>query len=304
MLRSLVSLGLALFSPTALAQPIPLKVKVFPGAQNLPLFAGQSQGIFERYGLAVEILFTQNSQEQRDGLAKGEFQIAHAAVDNAVAMVERGKHDVVIVAGGDSGMNEFFVQPEVRSFAELKGRTAIVDAPNTAYALQLKKILLMNGLKEGVDYTVKPIGGTFLRLSALRDNKEHAASMLNPPFSIDGVNAGLKSLGRAIDLIGPYQGSGAFAMRDWVRANGDALERYIAAYIEGIRWAVAPQNRAAGAKMLADRLKLTAAVAQRTVELMSDPKFGLAADARFDMQGFKNVLAVRAEIEGDWGGKP
>jgi hypothetical protein len=33
----------------------------------------------------------------------------------------------------------------VRSFADLKGRTAIVDAPNTAYALQLKKILLLNG---------------------------------------------------------------------------------------------------------------------------------------------------------------
>src|SRR5919197_218721 len=127
MFRSLVSLGLALFSPAALAQATPIKVKVFPGAQNLPLFAGQSQGIFERYGLAVEILFTQNSQEQRDGLAKGDFQIAHAAVDNAVAMVERGKHDVVIVMGGDSSMNEFFVPPHVRPLAALKGRTTLVD---------------------------------------------------------------------------------------------------------------------------------------------------------------------------------
>jgi ABC-type nitrate/sulfonate/bicarbonate transport system substrate-binding protein len=268
------------------------------------LFAAQSQGFFARHGLRVEILFTQNSQEQRDGLAKGDFQIAHAAVDNAVAMVERGKHDVVIVMGGDSSMNEFFVQPEVRSFADLKGRTAIVDAPNTAYALQLKKILRMNGLKEDADYTVKPIGGTFMRLNALRENKEHAASMLNPPFSVDAANSGLRSLGRAIDLIGPYQASGAFVMRDWAKANSDALERYIAAYIEGVRWAVAPPNRVAGAKMLVDRLKLQPAVAERTVELMSDPKFGLAPDARFDMLGFKNVLALRAEIEGDWGGKP
>jgi hypothetical protein len=36
---------------------------------------------------------------------------------------------------------------------------------------------------------------------------------------------------------------------------------------------------------------------------MSDPKFGLATDGRFDMQGFRNVLALRAEIEGSWGGK-
>ena len=304
MSRSLVALVVMFASGPAAAQGTLLKVKVFPGAQNLPLFAAQSQGFFARHGLRVEILFTQNSQEQRDGLAKGDFQIAHAAVDNAVAMVERGKHDVVIVMGGDSSMNEFFVQPEVRSFADLKGRTAIVDAPNTAYALQLKKILRMNGLKEDADYTVKPIGGTFMRLNALRENKEHAASMLNPPFSVDAANSGLRSLGRAIDLIGPYQASGAFVMRDWAKANSDALERYIAAYIEGVRWAVAPPNRVAGAKMLVDRLKLQPAVAERTVELMSDPKFGLAPDARFDMLGFKNVLALRAEIEGDWGGKP
>jgi hypothetical protein len=38
--------------------------------------------------------------------------------------------------------------------------------------------------------------------------------------------------------------------------------------------------------------------------MLADPKFGLAPDARFDLAGFKNVLALRAEIEGDWGGKP
>ena len=302
--RALCSLVLALFSLPALAEGTMLNVKVFPGAQNLPLFAAQSQGFFERHGLKIELLFTQTSQEQRDGLAKGEFQIAHAAVDNAVAMVERGKHDVAIVVGGDSSMNEFFVQPEVRSFADMKGRTAIVDAPNTAYALQLKKILLLKGLKEGADYTVKPIGGTFQRVRALRENKEYAASMLNPPFSIEATNAGLKSLGRAIDLIGPYQASGAFVMREWAKANRDALERYLAAYIDGVRWTLARGNRAAAANLLVERMKLEPAVAERTLELMSDPKFGLTPDARFDLRGFKNVLALRAEIEGDWGGKP
>lgn len=132
-------------------------------------------------------------------------------------MVERGQHDVVIVTGGDSSMNELFVQPEVRSFSDLKGRVAIVDAPNTAYAVQLKKILLLKGLKEGTDYTVKPLGGTFQRIRAMRENKDYAASMLNPPFSIEATNAGLRSLGRAIDLIGPYQASGAFVMRAWQR---------------------------------------------------------------------------------------
>jgi ABC-type nitrate/sulfonate/bicarbonate transport system substrate-binding protein len=281
-----------------------LRVKVFPGAQALPLIAGTSQGLFEKHGLKVELVFTQNSVELRDDLASGRVQVVHSAVDNAVAMVERAKHDVVIVSGGDSSMNEFFVQPEVRSFADLKGRILAVDAPNTAYALQAKKILLLNGLKEGVDYSLKEVGGTLFRYRAMRESKEMAATMLNPPFSVDAPGAGLKSMGRAVDLIGPYQATGAFVLRSWAKANADTLERYLAAFIESSRWVRARENKDASAKMLVERFKLDPKVAERTLELLTDAKFGLSPDARFNVEGFRNVLALRAEIEGDWGGSP
>jgi ABC-type nitrate/sulfonate/bicarbonate transport system substrate-binding protein len=200
-------------------------------------------------------------------------------------------------------MNELIVQPDITSYAQLRGQVVLVDAPNTAYALQLKKILLMNGLKEGADYTLNPIGGTALRLKGLRENKAFKAAMLNPPFLVDAKAAGLKSMGNAVDLIGPYQASGTFVLRSWAKANADTLERYIAGFIEGNRWAVAPANKAAAVKILAERLKVTPEVATRTWEILSDPKTGLARDGRFDMKGFENVLALRAEIEGSWGGK-
>jgi len=225
------------------------------------------------------------------------------AVDNAVAMVELAKEDVVIVTGGDSSMNEFIVQPEVRSFADLKGHTLLVDAPNTAYALQLKKILLMNGLKEGVDYKIYPIGGTGQRLRGMRDNKSYKGAMLNLPFVLDAKAAGLKSMGRATDLIGPYQANGTFVLRRWGGANRELLERYIAGLIEGTRWALSPANKDAAVKILAERLKVGTDTAAQTWQLMTDPKFGIAKDARFDMEGFRNVLALRAEIEGSWGGR-
>jgi len=284
------------------AAQTPLKVKMFPGAQALPALAAQSQGLFERHGLKVEILFTANSDEQRAGLAKGEFEIAQAAVDNAVAMVEMAKEDVVIVTGGDSSMNELIVQPEVRSLADLKGQTLLVDATNTAYALQLKKILLMNGLKEGADYQIYPIGGTSQRLRGLKEDKKYKAAMLNLPFSLDAKASGLKSMGRATDLLGPYQANGTFVLRKWGTAHRDLMERYIAGLIEGTRWALAPANKDAAVTILAERLKVNRDFAAQTWQLMTDPKFGIAKDAQFDMQGFRNVLALRAEIEGGWGG--
>jgi len=35
-----------------------------------------------------------------------------------------------------------------------------------------------------------------------------------------------------------------------------------------------------------------------------DPKNGFMRDATLDLDGFKNVLKLRAELHGDWGGKP
>src|SRR6266853_3446396 len=110
----------ALAAAAAAAEPATVRVNSFPNAKALPLHAGVAQGIFAKHGLTLQLSFTENSTKQREGLAAGEFDVVHSAVDNAGAMVETAKKDVVIVTGGDSGMNEFFVQADVRSFADLR----------------------------------------------------------------------------------------------------------------------------------------------------------------------------------------
>jgi len=220
----------------------------------------------------------------------------HSAVDNAVAMIEVAKHDVVIVSGGDSGMNEFFVQADIMSFADLRGRTIVVDAPDTAYALQAKKILLQHGLKDGY-YTVKPVGAGVYRFKAMMEDRSHAGGILNLPFTVQAEQAGLRSLGRTTDMLGPYQAAGAFMMRTWAERNRDTVERYLAAYVEALRFVRDPANRAANVAILTDKLKLSGKEAERTYELLMDPGFGFTPDAAFDREGFKNMLALRAEIE-------
>jgi ABC-type nitrate/sulfonate/bicarbonate transport system substrate-binding protein len=213
-------------------------------------------------------------------------------------------HDVVIVSGGDSGMNDFIVQPDIASFADLKGRTVIVDAPDTAYALQAKKILLKYGLREGADYTVKPVGAVVYRYKALIEDKSNAGGILNLPFNIQAEEHGLKSLGRIIDLLGPYQAAGAFAMRAWAREHADTMERYLAAYVESLRFVRDPANKAANLALLEQKLKLSPATAEKTYAQLLDPGFGFTPDAKFDAQGFRNMLALRAEIERQAGGAP
>jgi len=207
-----MALGFMALALPARAADAPIRVNTFPNAKALPVYVGIAKGFFARYGLSVEVEHTESSQSQRDGLAAGRFQIAQAALDNAVAMIEVAKRDVVIVSGGDSGMNEFFVQPGIASFADLRGKTIVVDAPDTAYALQAKKLLLRNGLKEGSDYTVKQVGAVVFRYKAMIEDKSNAGGILNLPFTVEAAEKGLTSLGRLVDLLGPYQAAGAFVM--------------------------------------------------------------------------------------------
>ena len=279
-----------------------LKVMVFPGMTNFPIYVAQKNGLFAKYGLAIELLAAPNSSVQRDGLAKGELQLIHTAADNPIAMVELAKSDAVIVMGGDHGFNDIIVQPEIKSLSDVRGKTVVVDAPNTAFALLLYKALKNAGLNKG-DYQVKSVGGTDQRMEAMKD-KANVAGIMGLPFVFRAVAAGLKDMGSATSFIGPYQSDCIAVMRDWAKANSDTLVRYIKTMVEARRWIFDQANKTQAVEVLVDRLKLNPDIAAQSLAAVTNPTTGMAKDAKFDMEGFKNVLKLRAEIEGQWGGNP
>jgi ABC-type nitrate/sulfonate/bicarbonate transport system substrate-binding protein len=106
-------------------------------------------------------------------------------------------------------------------------------------------------------------------------------------------------LRRCRALLWAFAVLAAAALRAWVGSHGALLERYIAAYVESLRWVRRPENQAECAAILMDKLKIDRDVAERTYRLLVDPIRGFTPDAAFDTEGFRNLLALRAEIEGD-----
>jgi ABC-type nitrate/sulfonate/bicarbonate transport system substrate-binding protein len=280
-----------------------LTIMVFSGVQNMPIIAAQTKGYFAKRRLDVEVLTAPSSEALRTGLIEGKHQIVHAAADNAVAMAEVAKADIAILMGGDNGWNRFVVQPDIASVKDLRGKTVIVDSPNTAFAFQVFQVLKLNGLNKG-DYEVRSVGGTQKRFEAMKSDKTAAASTLFPPFSILAKRAGLKDMGEIIPMIGPYQGTVAWAMKPWAAANSDTVVRYIQAYIEGLRWTLDPRNKDEAIKLIASQFKLEPLVAEEAYTIATDPKSGMAKDAMLGLDGLDNVLKLRAEWTGVTPGDP
>ncbi len=275
-----------------------LTVSTFPNAKALPLWVGMEQGFFAARGLDVALHETSSSKEQRAALGGGDVQIVQAAVDNALSMITKG-HDVVIVMGGESGMNDFIVQPHIHDITQLRGATIAVDSPDTAYALLARKMLAGAGLVLGQDYIFLPVGNGARRLRVLLADETISGAVLNPPFSAQAQLSGLRSLGRLVDVLGPYQAGGAFVLRPWAKAHGRELEAYMAGYIAALRWLRDDKNGAAVEAMLSRKLHLSPELAEATKRDLLAPDFGFTVDAAFNEAGFAAVLAARAELQGE-----
>ena len=264
------------------------------------MFAAQAKASTPSAASTVDLKFTPNSDELRNGLAEGRYQIAHSAVDNAFALKDKANVDIAVVIGGDNSFNHLIVQPEIASLADVKGKTVVVDAINTAYAFQLYEMLRQKGVNKG-DYEIKMAGGTAARLEAMTKDKAMAAAMMNPPFSTRGIKAGLKDMGTAAAALGAYQGTSAFVLRAWGEANSDTLVKYLQAYVEGLRWSFDPKNKAEVVALLVERLKLPEDIATSAFD---STKADFDREGMINMEGVKNVLKLRAQFEGSTPASP
>ena len=274
-----------------------LRVNAFATLDNVSLYVAQEKGFFGEHGLKVDIQFTPNSDAQRMGLLKGLFDVAESGVDNAVALSDAGHPDVIIVAGGSDGMNELMVRPEIASYADLRGKTMVVDAPNTAFALLLYKMLAVQGLQKQ-DYSVLPVGAYPARLKTMKSDPRYAAAMLNPPCDELAKEEGMKSLGFATAVVGPYQAVGVWTMRPWAQSHRSLLVRYLQSLIEARRWAADPARRGEIALIAAKYLKTDQHVIEASLDEALGSKPGVSPDAKLDLKAFEDTLALRAQFLG------
>ena len=299
--RGLLALGMAALHGTGLAAQS-LEVIVFPGGFNWPLWVGNEKGFFAANGVEVKITPTPNSVYQMQNLAAGKFDIAISAIDNVVAYDE-GQGEVPLAEtpdffafmGGQYGGVRLVAQPDIKSIAELKGKSLAVDAATTGYSFVLKKLLQQAGLAES-DYTIERLGGTAARAEALMQGKT-AATILTSPLEIVPEARGYRRLANTTDAIGPYQGTLGVTRRSWAKANEAALVGYIRGYVESLAWLAHAPNRDEAVAIYRKYLpQATEASATKAWEVMFTGPEGFQKKGKLDRAAIETVLKLRSEF--------
>ena len=290
------------FASAAAQQPAstPLRVVAFDGGWNLGVWAAQRQGFFEANGVSVQLTYTPNSAALITGLHEGRYDIAMATIDNFVAYQEgqgeaklTGEPEFVVVMGGDSGFLSVVAGKDIKSFADLKGKTLSVDAMTTGFAFVLRELVARGGVADA-DVTYVRAGGTNLRYRDIVAGK-HDATLLRTPFEILARERGHNVLATA-ESLGAYQGTVAAVRKSWAKQNEAALVGFIRAYKAGVAFAYEPANREIVEALLVANIRdMTPALAKRAYDLLLASKGGITKDAALDVEGIRTVLALRSK---------
>lgn len=295
--------ALLVIAGTAFAQgPRTLELIAFGGGGNWPVWAAEDKGLFAKNGIAVKLSFTPNSVEQIRNLMSGKYDLGTTAYDNVVAYQEgQGETelpvqpDLFAFMGGYSGSLRFVTQPDIKTYAALKGKTVGVDAATTGFAFILYKLAAMNGLSMS-DYRIEKLGGTPARVQALMEGKI-AGTMISSPSELLPESKGYTRLGDTTTTFGPYQASIGVARRAWAQKNGDRLVAFIRSYVAAMDWLQDPANKDEAISIYAKHIPAAPRpAAQKAYETMFSAKEGFQKKAKIDLEGCRTVLKLRSEF--------
>jgi ABC-type nitrate/sulfonate/bicarbonate transport system substrate-binding protein len=272
----------------------------FGGASNLPVWLAIDQGIFAKHGLEVKLDRTKGSVAQIQNMMAGKYQIASTSIDNIIAYTEGqgdvkiDNFDMVAFMGVHSGLNSVVTRPEIKTYADIKGKPVAVDALGTGYAFVLFRILEKNGLALQRDYQVVAVGGGPERLAAMKEGKAVAA-VLSAPNDVDAKQAGFNILADAVSELGAYQGSAYGVRRGWAKTNEKTMVNFIQAVIESHDRIFT--DKAAAISVLKAHIKsLDDKEAGTIYASLTSGKGGLNRKAEINLEGVKTVLSLREEF--------
>ena len=226
------------------------------GFHMWPLYVAHTRRFFEREGVDLQTVLTGASGPQLAALARGDYQAGVQQSDHIVRAVEQGSDLFIFMANAHQPDLNLVVTPDIRGFADLRGRVVAVDGSRTGYALLQARLLAGKGLSER-DYSLIEAGGVKARYEALK-NRVAVAAWLNPPYDEWLFAEGFKSLGSVTEFFPTYPGSIAAARRSWAQKNEAQLVAFIRAQNAAYAWLLDKRNQRDAHEIAMARLKTDA----------------------------------------------
>ena len=222
-------------------------------SMNTSVFAlviAQKEGYFKEEGLNVELLSIRGEIAIRTTLA-GEVDFFTNA-GSALAAAVRGVPVRLVTVFQDKPGWDLISEPEIKSIAQLRGKTIGVMSPEGSLAVVAREILRKNGLDPSKDVNLVVMGGDEVRFPALQ-TKSIQATLFNTAMSLKAQKEGYRKLGTASEYANLVEGGLATSV-DKIKAQPDKIFRFVRGALKGLAYYVTKREPAI--KYMMDGLRM------------------------------------------------
>src|ERR1051325_5628354 len=264
--------------------PICLIGLISSGSDRAAPHAALKNGFFRNEGLDVKLVQAR-SNILAAALASGSMGYI-TSVTTTLGGIMGGLPAKVIAGVTKNNPDFLMVRPEIRSFAELKGKKLAVSGFGGASHQRMLIVLTKNGINPSTDVTILSVGDARLRLEQLRAGAIDA-TVLTAPNNFIAERAGFRSLGSSSELLAlPAVGVATLERR--LKEKPEEAKKVLRALLKGMRQMKERRDEAVAVAM--EWLGLDRELAERSYDIML-PNYALDGPNNFiaERAGFRSL---------------
>jgi len=254
------------------------------------VWLGEDQGFYKKHGLDVTSVFTGSGSVTSQALIAGEAKLASTSVGPTAAAVSAGA-DLVILAGTIHILPyQFWVLPQVRQPADLKGKRVAISTFGSGSHLAAEVALQTLGLDPVRDkIAIMQVGTQPDRVAALATGRVDATP-LEPGFGQAAKEKGFTVLADLTKTDAPYLNTVLVTSRKFAKESPQLVDSFLKGTIDGFAFLPNPANEKAVKSVLARRLKLST---PQSIQVMYDATLEIHAKTKVPnvpLAGVQNMI--------------
>ena len=230
---------------------------------QLPSYVGGRFGIFREEGLDVQIVLM-NGRLVGPALLQGDLDYCTLA-DTMMRAATTGLPVKVIAFGGIRPALALNVRPEIKSPADLKGKSIAVTSIGSTTDIVAREIVRHFGLNPERDIITQGLGSQANNQAALRAGAVHGA-IFTPPYDVIGEKEGFRVLAWAGDIVKDQLQAGLATSDNKINRNPVQVKRVVRGFVKSLVYLRKEKNKIV--EFIGKQWKIDPDVAEKSYQVM------------------------------------
>ena len=256
------------------------------GSNQLPMYVAKDLGLFEKYGLNVELIVITGGARGLQALFGGSTQSANMAGMAPVRAVLSGGDIVIVGAILNKSLQKFVARKEIRNPTELRGKK--IGVANFGGSSEFGALLALREWKVPLEsVSVVPTGGGRERVLALEAGGIDG-TLLSYAEATQVAKKGMTILAEMTELVPEFPDRLIMVRRSYLEKERQSVKGFLQAISEGIVKVRTDRERTVAS--LVKHLRLDRRLAEETYESGRDAYSFPPRVGRKGMQGVLDII--------------